>query len=85
MYARIVNFGTDTPTKNTRARDDLRRSWFVAEDSSMYKGLICVPITRTDLATLTTNHGTVSSDIYRDIFHREEALQQSRIKTTFDE
>lgn len=78
QYARILNFGTDSPTKNATSREGIKRKWWRPEDNTMYKSMIAVPITEPTIATLTTNHQTVPSEVYRDIFNRQRSLAESR-------
>lgn len=50
----------------------------------MYKSIIAVPVTNTYVSTLTTNNQLVSSDLYHDVYRRDQAMQQARkIPTNF--
>lgn len=84
-YTRMVNYGTDTPTKSASKRDDVGYQWLTfGENRGMYKSIIAVPITNTYVSTLTTNNQLVSSDLYHDVYRRDQAMQQARqIQTNF--
>lgn len=87
-YETLANLGTNSPTKNEIATDDVKLGtpmlrWIGANGASSFvKSSIYMPVSDAKLSTVATNREYVPRDYYNDILNRSKYKQQQKSLTT---
>lgn len=85
IYSTYVNYGGEVAKKSDKRVDRFKGGWFgIGDKSSLYKGMIFMPMHDSKLATVATNHELAHSSDYRDILNQANLKRQAQgIKTNF--
>lgn len=85
IYSTYVNYGGEVAKKSDKRTDKFKGGWFgIGDKSSLYKGMIFMPMHDSKLATVATNHELANSSDYRDILNQAKLKRQRQsIKTNF--
>lgn len=85
MFSKILNFGSETPSKSKRRNDFSGGIFGWGNSDSMYKSAIFMPITDTAIASVVSNHEIIDKENYRDILNKRQLKEETQtIKTNFN-